>query len=121
MDELERALRAVLDDPAQLGELRALAGTLGLGQPPEVPEPPKQMPQPEPPEMPDPPVQAAPAFAPAAHGGGHTDKRQQALLLALKPFLRPERQEKLERALQAARLADLAGFALRTRHRRGEP
>ena len=33
MDELERALRAVLDDPAQLQELRALAGSLGLGQP----------------------------------------------------------------------------------------
>ena len=33
MDELERALRAVLDDPAQLQELRTLAGSLGLGQP----------------------------------------------------------------------------------------
>ena len=30
MDELERALRAVLDDPAQLQELRELAGSMGF-------------------------------------------------------------------------------------------
>ena len=58
MDELERALRAVLDDPAQLQELRALAGSLGLGQPdaaaPQEAAPPVAEPPPPPAQ---PPVQ----------------------------------------------------------------
>lgn len=33
MDDLERALRAVLDDPAQMQELRELAGTMGFSAP----------------------------------------------------------------------------------------
>ena len=39
------------------------------------------------------------------------------LLLALKPFLRKERQEKIDRALHAARLASLASLALKNRGR----
>ena len=38
-------------------------------------------------------------------------------LLALKPFLRKERQEKIDRALHAARLASLASLALKNRGR----
>ena len=41
----------------------------------------------------------------------------EALLLALKPFLRKERQEKIDRALHAARLASLASLALKNRGR----
>ena len=48
---------------------------------------------------------------------GKMDKRQEALLLALKPFLRKERQEKIDRALHAARLASLASLALKNRGR----
>ena len=43
MDELERALRAVLSDPGQMEQLRSLAGALGLSPPEEaqsVPEAP---------------------------------------------------------------------------------
>ena len=60
MDELERALRAVLDDPAQLRELRELAGSMGFSVPQAQPEsapaptPPEPEPVPEPP-----PAQAA--------------------------------------------------------------
>ena len=62
MDELERALRAVLDDPAQLQELRTLAGSLGLGQPDaaapqEAAVPPMPPPAPPPAQPPKPPVQ----------------------------------------------------------------
>ena len=45
------------------------------------------------------------------------DKKQEALLLALKPFLRKDRQSKIDRALQAARLASLASLALKNRGR----
>lgn len=40
------------------------------------------------------------------------DERQLALLRALKPFVRPERAQKLERAIQIARMSRLAGQAL---------
>ena len=79
MDELERALRAVLDDPAQLQELRTLAGSLGLGQPdaaapqeaavppmphrpaPQQPAAPKPAPQPEKAPTPPPAEEKKPA------------------------------------------------------------
>ena len=111
MDELERALRAVLDDPAQLQELRALAGSLGLGQPDaaapqEAAVPPMPPPAPPPAQPPKPPVQETVSLPePAAamlRQAGKADKKQEALLLALKPFLRKDRQSKIDRALQAA-------------------
>lgn len=122
MDELERALRAVLDDPAQLQELRALAGSLGLGQPdaaaPQEAAPPVAEPPPPPAQ---PPVQETVSLPePAAamlRQAGKADKKQEALLLALKPFLRKNRQSKIDRALQAARLASLASLALKNRGR----
>ncbi len=94
MDELERALRAVLDDPAQLQELRALAGSLGLGQPdaaaPQEAAPPVAEPPPPPAQPPKPPVQETVSLPePAAamlRQAGKADKKQEALLLALKPF-----------------------------------
>lgn len=55
MDELERALRAVLDDPAQLQELRELAGSMGFSVPQAQPE---RAPVPDPPESEPKPVQA---------------------------------------------------------------
>lgn len=125
MDELERALRAVLDDPAQLRELRELAGSMGFSVPQAQPEsaPAPTPPEPEPvPELP--PAQAVfqqqPLPEPAAamlRQAGKVDKKQEALLLALKPFLRKERQEKIDRALHAARLASLASLALKNRGR----
>ena len=119
MDELERALRAVLDDPAQLQELRALAGSLGLGQPDAAA--PQEAAVPPMPQPPKPPVQETVSLPePAAamlRQAGKADKKQEALLLALKPFLRKDRQSKIDRALQAARLASLASLALKNRGR----
>lgn len=43
-----------------------------------------------------------------------TDSRQDALLCALKPYLAPERREKIDRAIQLARISQLAGTALRS-------
>ena len=112
MDELERALRAVLSDPGQMEQLRSLAGALGLSPPEEA------QPVPEAPAAPPPaPVFAAPPEPAAAllRQAGRMDKRQENLLLAIKPFLRKDRQEKVERALHAARLASLASLALKSR------
>ena len=112
MDDLERALRAVLDDPAQMQELRELAGAMGFSapQPQSVSATAPKAAEPEPEPKPEP-------AAAMLRQAGKMDKKQEALLLALKPFLRRERQEKIDRALQAARLASLASLALKNRGR----
>ena len=114
MDELERALRTILDDPAQLQELRELAGSMGFSLPQAQPESAPMQKAPEPVPEPEPAravFQQQPLPEPVAamlRQAGKMDKRQEALLLALKPFLRKERQEKIDRAAQLARLIHLA-------------
>ena len=122
MDDLERALRAVLDDPAQMQELRELAGAMGFSapQPQSVSATAPKAAEPEPEPKPVQAVFQQQPRDPAAamlRQAGKMDKKQEALLLALKPFLRRERQEKIDRALQAARLASLASLALKNRGR----
>ena len=123
MDDLERALRAVLDDPAQMQELRELAGTMGFSapQPQSVSATAPKAAEPEPKPK---PVQAVfqqqPLPEPAAamlRQAGKMDKKQEALLLALKPFLRRERQEKNDTALQASRMASIPSLDLKNRGR----
>ena len=118
MDVLERALRAVLEDPAQMRELRELAGSLGLSAPQQTSEataaPPPPPPEPAPAFVPHQQTLPEPASA-LLRQAGKMDKKQEALLLALKPFLRADRQEKIDRALHAARLAGLASLALKSR------
>ncbi len=119
MDELARALRAVLEDPGQMQQLRAMADSLGLGIPDEeTAHSAADSAQ----KQPDPPLPAPPSAPPMQQlpgglmrQGSALEKKQQALLQALRPFLRRERQEKLDRALQAAQLASVAGLMLKNR------
>lgn len=107
---LEQAIGAILQDPAQMQSLLAFAGSLGIS-PPEAP-PTKAAPPP--PQAPAPPVSSSnEALGELLQKAGKLDKRQENLLNALKPFLKPERREKIDRAMQAARLSRLAGAALR--------
>ncbi len=112
---LDQALGAILQDPAQLQKIFALAQSLGLSSPPQPPpsEPPPALPQPPPPA----PERSAAAdtLAELLQKAGKLDRRQENLLNALKPFLKPGRREKIDRAMQAARLSRLAGAALRGR------
>lgn len=118
MDELARALRAVLEDPGQMQQLRAMADSLGLGIPGEeaahsTADPVQTPPDPPLPTPPVPPMQEV--LGGLMRQGSALEKKQQALLQALRPFLRRERQEKLDRALQAAQLASVAGLMLKNR------
>ena len=116
MDELERALRAVLEDPAQLQELRTLADSLGLSAPqPHAADAASTAPPPMPEPPGAPPLAVPEAAAAMLRQRGGASSKQEALLLALKPFLRKQRQEKIDRALHAARLASLASLALKSR------
>ena len=112
MDDLEQKIQSVLSDPAQMAQVLEMAKSLGItlpaasAPPAAASEPSAQAeaaPQPEPPKPGPPPMPP----------GGGLAQRQEALLRALEPFLRPARREKIERALQIARLSGLAGGALR--------
>lgn len=112
---LDQALGAILQDPAQMQKIFALAQSLGLSSPPQPPpsEPPPALPQPPPPTPEC--SAAADTLAELLQKAGKLDRRQENLLNALKPFLKPGRREKIDRAMQAARLSRLAGAALRGR------
>ena len=118
---LEQAIGAVLQDPQQLQKIFALAQSLGLS-PPEAPAAPAAPPPPAPPKPAPaaPPAEQTPedrgsALRALLQQAGKLDRRQENLLNALKPFLKPERREKVDRAMQAARISRLAGAALRGR------
>ena len=86
--------------------MNALAQSLGLqGSPEPSPQPP-----PSSAPMPDATQLMGTLLQVSRSMGG--DDRQVALIQALKPFVRPERAQKLERAIQIARISRLAGNAL---------
>ena len=112
MDDLEQKIQSVLSDPAQMAQVLEIAKSLGITLP-DASVPPAETPEPsaqaEAASQPEPPKPGPPPMPP----GGGLAQRQEALLRALEPFLRPARREKIERALQIARLSGLAGGALR--------
>ena len=101
MAEFEDTLNAILSDPDTMGQIMALAGKLG-GDPPPPPEEPSS---------------AIPPLLDLSQMGklleifqacqGPKDQTM-ALLTALRPFLSPGRQEKLDRAIRMAGLSQAA-------------
>ncbi len=103
---LEDKLQQILNDPESMSQILSLAQSFGLQQPPESPGS-----APVPPPTPD--AGMLQGVAELMQQARRSDGKQEALLGALKPFLRPERREKLDRAMQLARISHLAGYALR--------
>ena len=120
MSEFDEKLNALLSNPDSMAQIMQLAQSLSGGQ-----EQPSAPPSPPPPPTPA-PRQSAPAqdmLSSLAGGldpklltrllpiiqelGGQQDSNARALLYALRPYLRADRQEKVERALQLARLFHL--------------
>ena len=118
--EFDEKLNNILSNPDAMAQIMQLAQSLSGGQ-----EQPSAPPSPPPPPTPA-PRQSAPAqdmLSSLAGGldpklltrllpiiqelGGQQDSNARALLYALRPYLREDRQEKVERALQLARLFHL--------------
>lgn len=115
MSDFDDKLNSLLSNPAAMEQIMQLAQSLG-GTPQSEPTSP---PQPQPP----PPSASIPDFS-ALLGGGvggldlssiakllpllqalnNQDSKARPLLLALRPYLKAERQAKVEQALQLARL-----------------
>ena len=116
----EQAIGAMLQDPEQMQKIFALAQSLGFSPPaaqqaPPPPSEPPVSPPPTPKQEASPPDDRQQALGELLQKAGKLDRRQENLLNALKPFLKPERREKIDRAMQAARISRLAGAALRGR------
>jgi hypothetical protein len=105
---LEEQLNRILNDPDSMAQILSMAQSFGMGQ------------ESEPSQAAPPPVGEAFSIDPGMLIGmmdlfrqmQNSDPKQDALLCALRPYLAPERQEKLDRAIQLARLSYLAKFAL---------
>ena len=132
MAEFDDKLNSLLSNPEAMAQIMQMAQSLSGGQAQQpvqqVPQAPPQQPvQPPPP----PPVQQAAspggnplsALSSLTSGmdpamlakllpliqelGSQNDSNARQLLYALRPYLKPDRQEKIERALQLARLFHL--------------
>ncbi len=101
MEELEAKLGTILSDPEMMGKLQAMAQSLGMDQ---GQAPPQETPGFSVPEL-DPAMLSKIA---GIAGKSGIDANQRALLNALGPYLSHRRLQKLERAMQAAKMAQLA-------------
>lgn len=136
MSELEDKLGAILSDQDAMSQIMALARSLGGSQgsaPDRQPPPPEAQPLREPPP------------ADSAQGGGDlfsalgqldprlismamrlageynsNDDQRAALLNALRPFVKPERYGKLDKAIQISKLTRVVRIALDSFRRKEE-
>lgn len=100
MSEMEEKLGSILGNPQLMQQIMTMAQSLG---------------GPEPESTPAPAAPPAPALDPAMLGAlsslaaqSGIDANQQHLLKALSPYISPQRGQKLEKAMRAARLARAA-------------
>ncbi|HJB56165.1 MAG TPA: hypothetical protein H9714_01285 [Candidatus Flavonifractor intestinipullorum] len=131
MAELEEKLNAILGNPQAMGQIMALAQSLGAPDKGEKPPPdgPDFVPVEPPPAGPPPPEPPPSADLGALLGdldpalvekglqllGEYRsgDGRREALLQALRPFLDETRQDRLDRAVRIARLSRVIALALK--------
>lgn len=107
MDDLAAQLSQILADPQQMAQIAQIANSLGLGAdaPPEAPAAAAA-----PPEGGGPELEALGRLLPLL---SQASGREAQVLGALKPYLKPEDQQRADRALRAAKLSRLAQLALR--------
>ena len=108
MDDLERKLNNVLSNPQLMQQIMSMAQSMG-GAPSAASEPAPPAPVQNPLPVIDPKMlQAISGFA--QHSG--IDQNQRSLLKALRPYLSSDRITRLEKAMQAAKMARLASSFL---------
>lgn len=116
MAEWEEKLNTILGDPEAMGQILSLAQSLGLSSRPEQEDHSSEEDGQEGEQPPlsggDPAMLRQSMALLSALGQEENDKRT-ALLTALKPFLKPERQASLDRAIQLQRLTKMARVAFR--------
>lgn len=132
MAQWEEQLNQILGDPQAMGQIMSLAQSLSGKQEEHQEEPPDRE---EGSETAPPPVEEEPSPLSALAGldpkllqmgmgllseYSAQDDKKTALLAALKPFLKPERQEKMDQAVRIARLTRVIRTVLKMFRDRGE-
>lgn len=107
MDELENKLGAILGNPEMMAKISQLAQS--MGQSTSKQESPS--PQPEAASFPEIDLSMLQKLSGLAGQSG-IDKNQRSLLSALRPYVSQGRISKLERAMRAAKMANMAGIFL---------
>ena len=110
MDSMENQMNAILNNPEMMQKIMAMANAMNQPQPEkQEQEQPKQ----------DPPGFSMPDIDPSMlqklsglTGQTSIDNNQRTLLKALSPYLNRERISKLEKAMRAAKMANLASSFL---------
>ena len=102
MSELEEKLNTVLSNPQMMEKIMGLASSLSAGSD-EKPSAPPETPAIDP---------AAISAIGSLLGQSGIDSQEQGLLKALQPYLSRDRISKLERAMHAARMANMASSFL---------
>ena len=126
MAQLEEQLNQILGNPKAMEQIMALAQSLSGKQ--EEERQPEEETQPPAENDPPSPLSALDGLDPRLLRMGMgllseysaQDDKKTALLAALKPFLKPERQEKMDQAVRIARLTRVIRTALRMFRDRGE-
>jgi len=107
MSDFEDKLNSILSSPKDMEKIMALARSLSGGEG----EPDASSPAEEGPSGPDPRMMAMLTKVMSGYSAAGDD-RKTALLRAMQPYLRQERQESLRRAVEIARMAKMAKIAL---------
>ncbi len=113
--DLGEKLSAILSDPAQMAQLTQMAQSL-MGQMSQEAGggTPKQEAAPAPASKPEQPADTRLLSALGrALAGGRGNTRSTALLTAMRPYMKPEKQEKLDRAMKIARMVNVAETVMR--------
>ena len=104
MSEMEDKLGAILNNPQMMQQIMSIAQN--LGRQPQQPEPPGEQ-QGSP--LPDAAMLQKLAGVVSSSGA---DSQQKALLNALSPYVHRDKLQRLERAMRAAKMAQLASSFL---------
>lgn len=102
MEDLESKISDILSDPDAMAGILSMAKSLGLGASESPETPPPADPDSDLPDM----------ITGLLSAAGHLNGKQTALLQALRPFLKESRRNKIDRAIQAARISRIAGYAI---------
>lgn len=104
MEDMDSKLNAMLNDPATMARIIQMAQQLsGDGAQPSASPSPPPPPQSVPPDSGFDPLVLA-KFLPLLHELRQSNSQTTQLLYALRPFLKEEKQSKVERAAKLARL-----------------
>ena len=105
MDDMQSQMNQILGNPEMMEKIMAMAQSMNQQQMPQPDLPPQSSP------LPDIDIATIQRLSGLA-GQANIDGNQRSLLKALTPYLSRDRISKLERAMRAAKLANLASGLL---------